>query len=125
MKNSQKVLSLLCAITFLVLSSCGQKENSPSLPSFDEKSFSMSGFWAPYEISEESFRLYQDSGMMTLAFTNHSLSMTSENQFYLGSKCTEAALAICKKLGLKARLQYGEWIAHQCGVLYSDTPFSD
>lgn len=125
MKNIQKILSLLCATTFLVLPACGQKESNPTLPSFDEKSFSISGFWAPYEISEESFQLYKDSGMTALAFTNHSLSMTSENQFYLGSKRMEAALAMCKKVGLKARLQYGEWLARACGVTYSNTPFSD
>ena len=125
MKNLRKILSLICAFTLLVLPSCGQKENTPILPSFDEKAFSMSGFWAPYEISEESFQLYKDSGMTTLAFNNHSLPMTSENQFYLGSKRTETALAMCKKMGLKAQLQYRDWIASQCGAPHSDTPFSD
>ena len=125
MKNLRKILSLICAFTFLVLPSCGQREKAPTLPSFDEKAFSMSGFWAPYEMSEESFQLYKDSGMTTLAFNNHSLSMTSENQFYLGSKRTEAALAMCKKMGLKAQLQYRDWIASQCGAPHSDTPFSD
>ena len=125
MKKLRKILSLLCAIPLVMLSSCGQKESSPDLPSFDEKSFSISGFWAPYEISEQSFQLYKDCGMTTLAFNNHSLSMTSENQFYLGSKRTEAALAMCKKMGLKAQLQYRDWIASQCGAPHSDTPFSD
>lgn len=129
MKNLRKVLSLLsatlCATTFLVSPSCGQKENTPTLPYFDKKSFSMSGFWAPYEINEESLQLYKDSGMTTLAFNNHSLSMSSENQFYLGSKRTETALALCKQVGLKAQLQYREWIASQCGAPHSDAPFSD
>ena len=67
MKKSQKLLSLVCALTFLLLPSCGQTENLPTLPSFDERSFAMSGFWAPYEMSEESLQLYKDSGMTTLA----------------------------------------------------------
>ena len=67
MKKSQELLSLVCALTFLLLPSCGQTENLPTLPSFDERSFAMSGFWAPYEMSEESLHLYKDSGMTTLA----------------------------------------------------------
>ena len=105
----KKILSLLMA---LVLSfgfvGCGKKSD---LPEYENKQFDISGFWAPYEISEESFKLYKDVGFTELAMINHSLEKTSENQFYLGSERTMKALEICKKVGLNAILNYNDWIA--------------
>lgn len=96
------------------------------LSNFVNQQFGTSGFWAPYEISEESFRLYKDCGFNTLAMINHSLGNTSEEQFYLGSKRTMKALEVCKSVGLKAILNYNDWKAEQCeGDDYNgSTPFS-
>ncbi len=95
------------------------------LPNYDSHQFELSGFWAPYEISEESFKQYKDVGFTTLAMINHSLPKTSANQFYLGSERTMKALEICKKVGLKANLSYNDWVADQCNDSYNtDTPFS-
>ncbi|MBQ8741592.1 MAG: hypothetical protein IJY79_08615, partial [Clostridia bacterium] len=119
----KKILTLFLSVIMLLgLIGCGEKQ---SLPEYADKEFEISGFWAPYEISEESFKQYKDAGFNTLAMINHSLSRTSENQFYLGSDRTMKALEICKKVGLKAILSYNSWVADQCGDSYnSDTPFS-
>ena len=121
----KKILSLLMA---LVLSfgfvGCGKKSD---LPEYENKQFDISGFWAPYEISEESFKLYKDVGFTELAMINHSLEKTSENQFYLGSERTMKALEICKKVGLNAILNYNDWIAtwaEDDENYYGQTPFS-
>ena len=96
------------------------------IPKFSEKQFEISGFWAPYEITEESFQQYKDVGFTTLAMINHSLKNNSRDQFYLGSQRTMKALEICKKVGLNAILNYNDWKAEQCeGSNYNgDTPFS-
>lgn len=98
------------------------------IPKFDEYKFEISGFWAPYEISEESFKQYKDVGFTTLAMINHSLSNTSDDQFYLGSNRTIKALEICRKVGLKAILNYNDWKAEACEkegkAYYGNTPFS-
>lgn len=114
------VLVLILSFSFV---GCGKKYK---LPEYSEKQFEISGFWAPYEISEESFKQYKDAGFNTLAMINHSLGNTSEEQFYLGSERTMKALEICKKVGLKAILNYNDWKAEQCeGEGYNgDTPFS-
>lgn len=97
-----------------------------NIPQFPNRKFDLSGFWAPYEITEESFKQYKDAGFTTLAMINHSLSNSSENQFYLGSKRTMKALEICRKVGLNAILNYNDWKAEQCeGSRYNGaTPFS-
>ncbi|MBQ8267085.1 MAG: hypothetical protein IJZ21_01695, partial [Clostridia bacterium] len=51
------------------------------------------------------------AGFNTLAMINHSLSRTSEEQFYLGSDRTMKALEVCKKVGLKAIIGYNDWMA--------------
>ncbi len=101
-------------------------DKNPKLPKYAEKMFEISGFWAPYEITEESFQQYKDVGFTTLAMINHSLGNTSEEQFYLGSDRTMKALEICKKVGLKAILNYNDWKAEQVeGDGYNgETPFS-
>ena len=119
----KKILALsLSVILVFGLAACDKKAK---LPEYADKEFELSGFWAPYEISEESFKQYKDVGFTTLAMINHSLGRTSENQFYLGSKRTMKALEVCKKVGLKAILSYNEWVADQCGESYNtDKPFS-
>jgi len=97
------------------------------LPQFANRDFEISGFWAPYEITEESFTTYKNAGFTTLAMINHSLEKTSQDQFYLSSERTMKALEICKKVGLKAILNYNDWIATWSEndlEYYSKTPFS-
>ena len=96
------------------------------IPSFASKQFETSGFWAPYEISEDSFKQYKDVGFTSLAMINHSLEKTSENQFYLGSKRTMKALEMCRKVGLTATINYNDWIgpAIEGENYFSGTPFS-
>lgn len=103
----------------------GKKENV--LPDYPEQYFETSGFWAPYEITEESFKQYKDAGFTTLNMINHSLAKTSEDQFYLGSDRTIKSLELCRKLGLNAILNYNDWIAtwsENNAEYYSETPFS-
>ena len=116
-------------LTFVMVfgcAGCAERYDVSDLPQHSQKEFEISGFWAPYEISEESFSLYKDAGLNTLAMINHSLDNTSDDQFYLGSNRTMKALEICKKLGLKAILNYNDWKAEQCeGEDYNgETPFS-
>lgn len=119
----KRILALSLSIILVFgLVACDKKVK---LPEYADKEFELSGFWAPYEISEESFKQYKDVGFTTLAMINHSLGRTSENQFYLGSERTMKALEICKKVGLKAILSYNSWVADQCNDSYNtDTPFS-
>lgn len=97
-----------------------------NLPQFSQRGFNISGFWAPYEISEASFKQYKDVGFTELAMINHSLRNTSDEQFYLGSKRTMKSLEICRKVGLKAILNYNDWKASACegSAYYGSTPFS-
>ncbi len=122
----KKILALtLCVIMTIVLIGC---DKSPELPKYAEKQFEISGFWAPYDISEEGLKQYKDVGFTTLAMINHSLGRTSEEQFYFGSERTIKALENCKKVGLKAILNYNDWIAESCeedgADYYGETPFS-
>lgn len=97
------------------------------LPQFANREFEISGFWAPYEITEESFKTYKNVGFTTLAMINHSLGNTSEEQFYLGSQRTMKALEVCRKVGLKAILNYNDWMAERVSGdknYNGNTPFS-
>lgn len=104
------------------------KDAANKLPDYSYQEFGLAGFWAPYEISEEGLKTYKDAGFNTLLMINHSLGTTSEEQFYLGSDRTMKSLEICKKLGLKAILNYNEWIALRCEEdgeeYYGKTPFT-
>lgn len=105
----------------------GKVYTQGEIPKFSSKQFDLSGFWAPYEISEESFKTYKDVGFTTLAMINHSGVKTSNNQFYLGSNRTMKALEMCRKVGLNAILNYNDWIAEASSNnknYYSETPFS-
>lgn len=114
---------VLVLVMVLSLTACGEKNK---LPEYETQELGISGFWAPYEISEESFQMYKDAGFNTLAMINHALGNTSEEQFYLGSERTMKALEMCKKVGLKAILNYNDWKAEQVeGEGYNgETPFS-
>ena len=122
-KNNSTVQSSVSSSTEVQIA---LEEYIKKLPSYSSHQFEISGFWAPYEISEESFKQYKDAGFNTLAMINHSLGNTSEEQFYLGSERTMKALEICKKVGLKAIINYNDWKAEQVeGAGYNgDTPFS-
>ena len=97
-----------------------------NIPQFSNKQFELSGFWAPNELSVASLDLYKKAGFNTLAFINHSLSWTSDNQYYLGSNRTMKALELCKKVGLDAIICYNDLIGNAVhGANYmGDTPFS-
>ncbi len=123
----KRILAIILVFTMpLCFTACDKKYTEKDLPQYASKQFEISGFWAPYEISEESFQQYKDVGFTTLAMINHSLENTSEEQFYLGSDRTMKALEICKKVGLNAILNYNDWKAEQVeGKGYNgDTPFS-
>lgn len=120
----KRILSLcLVVVMAFGISGCG---SSSKLPDYAEKQFEISGFWAPYEMSEESFTQYKEAGFTTLAMINHAAGWTSENHFYLGSARTQKALELCKKVGLNAIINYNDWVA--LGIegedYYGDTPFS-
>lgn len=124
----KRIMALLLALALMFsVVGCGAKEDEIVLPEYAENQFEISGFWAPYEITEESFKQYKDVGFTTLAMINHSLGRTSEEQFYLGSERTMKALEICKKVGLKAVLNYNDWMAEwaENDENYNgETPFS-
>lgn len=121
-----KKIMIIFSSLLMAISVIGCKSNA--LPQYPEQSFELSGFWAPYEISEESFQQYKDAGFTTFNMINHSLERTSETQFYLGSDRTIKSLEICKKLGLNAILNYNDWVAESTedegAAYYGDTPFS-
>ncbi|MBQ6717498.1 MAG: hypothetical protein IJN22_01245 [Clostridia bacterium] len=124
----KRILAIVLALTMpLCFTACDKKHTEKDLPQYASKQFEISGFWAPYEISEESFQQYKDVGFTTLAMINHSLGYTSEEQFYLGSDRTMTALEYCKKVGLNAILNYNDWIVPRCEEdedFYGETPFS-
>lgn len=115
----------ICMALIMILGITGCKKGN-EVPQYSDKQFEISGFWAPYDISEEGLKQYKDAGFTTLAMINHSLGNTSEEQFYLGSDRTIKALEVCKKVGLNAILNYNDWKAEQVeGEGYNgDTPFS-
>ncbi len=129
MKNIKRLLCviLVMCLSLCTLSSCG-KNYASKIPEYSSNQFEISGFWAPYEITEEGFEKYKDVGFTHLAMINHSLGATSEEQFYFGSERTMKALEICKKVGLNAILNYNEWMAERCeeegADFYGTTPFS-
>ncbi len=99
---------------------------SGKVPTFTNKDFEISAFWCPYDISEKGLKEYKNAGFNTLFTGNHSLSWTSENQFYLGSKRTLTALQNAKKVGLDVILNYNDWVATgiEGSDYYGNTPFS-
>lgn len=128
----KKIICIVLVMFMTIgLASCGENKTDSveikKVPDYEKNEFGIMGFWAPYDISEEGLKKYQDAGFNTLLMVNHSLDRTSENQFYLGSERTMTALENCKKLGLKAVLNYNDWIAvsvEDDENYYSETPFS-
>ena len=108
------------------LQSTVQKQN---LPDYEQHQFNIMGLWAPYDVSEEGFKLYKDAGFNVLSFTNHSEEpRTSDNQYYIGSNRTLEALELCKKVGLDAYIAYEDtWFVRDIeGQDYFDgTPFTN
>ncbi|MBQ8793175.1 MAG: hypothetical protein IJZ63_00330 [Clostridia bacterium] len=131
----KRIVTLLLAFVMAFAAiGCGEETAEPAAkeenktPQYAEKQFEISGFWAPYDISEEGLKEYKDVGFTTLAMINHSLGATSEEQFYFGSQRTMTALENCKKVGLNAILNYNDWMVPRCEEegydFYGDTPFS-
>ena len=129
----KKIISLLLALAMVFsVVGCGEQESeeatSTETPEYADKQFDISGFWAPYDISEAGLQQYKDAGFTTLALINHSLGSTSEEQFYLGSERTMTALENSKKVGLNVILNYNDWMSERCEeegeAYYGDTPFS-
>ena len=65
----KKVISLLLALAMVfTVVGCGSEKEDASAdetvktPEYADKQFEISGFWAPYEITEESFTTYKDAG---------------------------------------------------------------
>ena len=125
-------MGLVCIMTFSVIGcekeNDEKKSNAKTPPQYETQEFEISGYWAPYDISEEGLKQYKDAGLNTLLMINHSGERNSEEQFYLGSERTMNALKLCRKLGLKAILNYDDWIAQtseeQGTEYYGETPFS-
>lgn len=122
----KKIVSIMVVLNFVLLLA-GCKAGGDKLPTYSQKSFEISGFWAPYELTEQSFKQYKDIGFTTFNMINHSLDKDSENQFYLGSERTKKALELCRKTGLNAILNYNDWVAtwsENDENYYTDKPFS-
>lgn len=124
-KHTVKIISALLS-GVAMLSSFGCRSAS-DIPDYAKQDFVTFGFWSPYELTQESFTLYKQSGLNTLFFTNHSVTQwTSDNLHYLGSNATQKSLELCRKTGLNAILNYGDWYRTRAeGEPFSGTPFSD
>ena len=129
----KKIVALgLSVALVLSLSACDKKEQNKTenkLPQYEQHEFNIMGLWAPYDVSEEGFKLYKDAGFNVLSFTNHSEEpRSSDNQYYLGSNRTMKALELCKKVGLDAYIAYEDtWFVRDIeGEDYFDgTPFTN
>lgn len=118
------VLSVTTAFSVFWTAGCGEE---PQPPQYENKRLRLSGFWSPYEQSEESYLLYKNAGLNTLLMGNHSVrEWTSDTLDYLGSAHTAKSLELCRKVGLDAVLQYGNWYCARAeGKEMGNTPFSD
>ncbi len=115
--------------TLLFLAGCGcnanvEENDPPMLLQYAEQDFTITAWWAPYEISKESYTMYAASGLNTMLLVNHSGERNSENQYYLSSKATENALKVCKEMKMPVVLNYFPYLANALGANYSQTPFS-
>lgn len=119
---------MLVFIMVFSLSACDKNYDQSDLPKYESQEFELAGLWAPHEISETAFQQYKDAGFNVMSFTNHDeVPRSSENQYYVGSKRTDEALKICKKIGIDVYLAYGaSWFnRHNEGDEYFDQkPFS-
>ncbi|MBR5473524.1 MAG: beta-galactosidase [Clostridia bacterium] len=125
----KKYISVIVVMAMLLsLSACDKKQEEISLPEYDYHEFELVGLWAPRQMTEEAFLQYKDAGFNVMSFTNHDEEpRSSENQYYLGSKRTEEALKLCKKVGLDVYLTYGNtWFVRDIEGrdYFGETPFS-
>ena len=102
-KYSRQVIAALFAVLVCISSfACEDSEESPILPTYAPQDFVTFGFWSPYELTEESFTLYKQSGLNTMFFGNHSSRpWSSDNLHYLSSNATQLSLELCKKVGVE------------------------
>ncbi len=123
-RRLKTALAIVLCLTS-AFSGVGCKKQTPELYRYEKAEYMTYGFWAPYEMTEESFEQYKDCGMNTLLMVNHSGARTTDEQFYLGSNRTQAALELCRKTGLDAILNYGSWLGARIEKNFdSETPFS-
>lgn len=124
----RKGISLILAagMTFSMLGAVGCNKQ-PNVLQYEQNQLRLSGFWSPYEQTEESYQLYKNAGLNTLLMGNHAVDeWTSETLDYLGSAHTQKSLELCRRVGLDAVLQYGEWYCQRAeGQGMGETPFSD
>ena len=108
--------------------SADKKYTQEALPKYEQHEFELCGLWAPRQMTEEAFLQYKNAGFNVVSFTNHDeLPRTSETQYYIGSKRTEEALKLCKKVGLNAYISYGDsWFnrKNEGDEYFDNKPFS-
>lgn len=106
----KRILSIVLVVVMaFAISGCEHKYTEKDLYDYSSKEFELTGLWTPLDITEEAFTLYKDAGFNVFSFSNHdALPRSSENQYYLGSKRTEEALKICKKIGMDVYISYGD-----------------
>lgn len=121
MKTVKKIaIILVCSLSFGMLA-C----KAPSVKEYPDADFIISGFWQPHDITEQGFTLYKEAGMNNLLMGYGDTEWTSENGAYLGSILTKKNLELCRKVGLTATLNFGEWYRTVVeGADYGETPFS-
>lgn len=111
------------SLSLCMLSACAPSQ-PPEPKQYEGENFTTTAWWAPYEISEESFQLYKDAGLNTMIFVNHSRAATddtlSDTRYYLGSALTMQTLEMCRKTGLDAIISEGIGYKDQGG-----TPFTE
>ena len=136
----KKVLAfvLVCIMTFSVIG-CEESNNQSNisgvnevytkdnLPKYAAQEFEIGALSSPKEISEESFEQYKKAGLNVLIFSIHNGKVSSEDLYYLGSKRTQKALELCKKMGMDVYVAYGNsWTSRSVEgeEYFGDTPFS-
>ena len=122
-KKTAWILAVVTMLSSLSVFGCNKQPNAPQ---YEAARLRLAGFWSPYEQTEESYLLYKNAGLNTLLMGNHSVEeWTSETLDYLGSAHTAKSLELCKKVGLDAVLQYGEWYCSRAeGKPMESNPFS-
>ncbi len=124
-----KIFSIwLVFVMICGFSGCEKKYTEKDLAKYEAQEFEICGLWAPRQMTEEAFKQYKDAGFNVVSFTNHDeLPRTSENQYYIGSKRTQEALDICKKVGIDVYIAYGaSWFnrANEGDEYFDNKPFS-
>ena len=117
---------IICAFFVGTLSSCGRNFES-KIPQYPQAQFEIGALSSPKEISEESFEQYKKAGLNVFIFSIHNGKVSSEDLYYLGSKRTQKALELCKKMGMDVYVAYGNsWASRSVEGedYFGDTPFS-